>query len=61
MLGELLKAWRWKNEMGIREAAECFGVSSSTLNRIEMGEEMSALTMLKFINVLFKNTPARED
>ncbi len=53
MLGQVLKAYRQKNDIGTRELAATLGVSAATLNRIEHGFPMDAKTMIKFINWLF--------
>ena len=40
-IGELIKAWRWREEISIREAAEQIGISHATLSRIERGHPMT--------------------
>lgn len=53
MLSDLLKIWRWKNELNVRTAAVRFGVSPATYSRIENGRKMDAKTMLTIMNKLF--------
>ena len=53
MIGLLLKYWREKNQLGVREAARIIGVSHGTISRIERGYKVDAETMLKLINWLF--------
>ncbi len=48
-LGQMIRLWRDKNRYGTREAAKMIGITSSTLNRIEHGEEMNAKTLIKII------------
>lgn len=40
-IGELVKAWRWRDEISVREAAEQIGISHATLSRIERGKAMT--------------------
>lgn len=40
-IGELVKAWRWREELSVREAAEKIGISHTTLSRIERGKPMT--------------------
>jgi len=40
-IAELVKVWRWKSELTVRQAASEMGISAATLNRIERGMPMS--------------------
>jgi transcriptional regulator with XRE-family HTH domain len=53
-LGELIKAWREVNGMGIRDAAKQIGVSSATLSRIENGKELKHKSFLKLFTWIIK-------
>jgi DNA-binding XRE family transcriptional regulator len=44
-IAELLKAWRWREDMTIREAAERVGIPWSTYARVEKGYPMSGETL----------------
>jgi len=54
MIGEVLRAWRMHNEIGIRVAAKMIGTSAATLSRIERGEAMDGKTMYKLISFLLE-------
>ena len=53
MLPKILKAWRYKEEMSMGDAAKWLGVSTATYCRIENGNPMEQKTMIKLINMLF--------
>lgn len=53
MLSKILKAWRYKEEMSMRDAAKWLGVSTATYWRIENGKPMEQKTIIKLINMLF--------
>lgn len=53
-IGLMLRAWREKYDLTVRQAAPMLGISISTLSRIERGEQMDATTQLKLIVFLFK-------
>lgn len=48
-LTELVKAWRYRNELSLREAAEIIGVSYVSLQRFEQGETESGPTLLAIL------------
>jgi transcriptional regulator with XRE-family HTH domain len=48
-LASLLKAWRHRHEMSVREAAERLGVPPSTLSRLEQGRAMSSETLAHLV------------
>lgn len=52
-IGELIRAWREKRDLTVRDAAPMFGVSIATLSRIERGGQMDAPTLLKLVGLLF--------
>jgi transcriptional regulator with XRE-family HTH domain len=52
-IGEVIKSWRQKRDLGVREAAQTIGVSHGTISRIERGEQIDARTMMKLLNWLF--------
>jgi transcriptional regulator with XRE-family HTH domain len=52
-VGPLLRSWRQKHDIGIRELAQEIGVSHGTVSRIERGEEINAATMMKLLNWMF--------
>lgn len=47
ILGEMIKAYRWKKELGLREVAKEIGTTHGTLSRIENGEEVDGRTLIK--------------
>lgn len=53
-IGELLRSWRQKRDVGVRELAREVGVSHGTISRIERGEIMDAVTMIKLMRWLFE-------
>jgi transcriptional regulator with XRE-family HTH domain len=53
-IGEVLRSWRQKRDVGIRELAQEVGVSHGTISRIERGEVMDAVTMIKLMRWLFE-------
>jgi transcriptional regulator with XRE-family HTH domain len=59
MLGDLIKAWRQKRDLSVRDAAPQFDVSAATLSRLENGRPIDADTQLKLIVMLFTR-PNRE-
>lgn len=54
MVGTMIRCWRRIEDVGIREAAQQIGVSHGTLSRIERGERMDAVTMMKLLRWLFE-------
>lgn len=52
-LGEVIRRWRKMSDIGIREAAQEIGVSHGTLSRIERGEPMDGMTLVKILLWLF--------
>lgn len=54
-LGELLKKWRIMNELGLRDMAKDLGVSTSTLSRIERGENMDGASLAKILKWLLES------
>lgn len=52
MLGVLLRAWREKERIGVREAAKQIGVSHATLSRIENGKPTDGQTLWLILNWL---------
>lgn len=63
IIGELLKAYRWKTERGIRDVAKEIGTSHGTLSRIERGENVDGRTLAKVLTWAMKETqpvPAKE-
>lgn len=53
MIGELMRSWRQKRDIGVREAGQQIGVSHGTVSRIERGEQIDAATMMKLLNWMF--------
>ena len=51
---EVLKAWRFHNQMTIRETARLLDISEGTLRRLEAGGEMSLSTFLAIGKWLLK-------
>jgi transcriptional regulator with XRE-family HTH domain len=54
-IGPILRAWREKYDLSVRDAAPTLGVSIATLSRIERGGQMDAATQLKLIVYLFES------
>lgn len=54
MLGELIRLYRSVNNINVRTMSKTIGVSPATLSRIENGKEMSADSLMKLMNWLFK-------
>ena len=52
-LAQLLKMYRFKYDLTVRQLAEQLGVSTSTLSRIESGKFPDYTSMLKLINWIF--------
>jgi len=52
-IGKVLRSWRRIEDIGVREAAQVIGVSHGTVSRIERGEQIDAVTMMKLLNWLF--------
>lgn len=53
-LGEVLRKWRLMSTLNTRDVARDIGVSAPTLNRVERGEAMDAVTLSKILVWLFK-------
>jgi transcriptional regulator with XRE-family HTH domain len=53
-IGEVMRSWRQKRDLGVREAAQMIGVSHGTISRIERGEQIDATTMIKLLRWLFE-------
>ena len=53
MIGEVIKSWRQKRDLGVREAGQRIGISHGTVSRIERGEQIDARTLLKLMAWLF--------
>jgi transcriptional regulator with XRE-family HTH domain len=52
-IGEVIRSWRQKRDIGVREMGQELGVSHGTVSRIERGEQINAVTLVKLINWLF--------
>lgn len=57
----MIRCWRRIEDVGIREAAQQIGVSHGTLSRIERGERMDAVTMMKLLRWLFETNGQRRE
>jgi len=55
-IGPLLKSWRQKHDVGVRELGREIGISHGTVSRIERGEQIDAATMMKLLNWMFGAT-----
>ncbi len=53
LIGEMIRMWRALENIGVREAAKDFGISSATLSRIENGHDCNSTVMRKLIGKLF--------
>lgn len=56
-LGRVIADYRHDNHLGVREVAKKIGVSASTLNRIERGENCDARSLMKILLWLFGDAP----
>jgi len=56
-IGEVMRSWRRIKDIGVREAAQQIGVSHGTVSRIERGEQIDAVTMMKLMKWLFDGKP----
>ena len=59
-LGAVIADYRWANRMGGRELAKEIGVSHSTLNRFENGENCDGETLVKIMTWLFAAAEPRQ-
>lgn len=57
MLGEVLRAWRIRHGIGIREAARIMGISAATLSRVENNAHYDAITLVKIWDWLLHDPP----
>lgn len=48
-IGDLIKTYRWKYDIGLREMSKQIGISHGTLSRIERGENMDGEVLAKII------------
>ena len=53
-IGEVIRCYRRIKDVGIRETGAEIGVSHGTLSRIERGEQIDAVTMMKLLRWLFE-------
>lgn len=53
-VGPMIRAWRAKHDLSVRDTAPRIGVSIATLSRIERGDQIDAETQLKLIVFLFR-------
>jgi transcriptional regulator with XRE-family HTH domain len=53
-IGEVIRSWRQKRDLGVREVAQIIGISHGTVSRIERGEQIDATTMIKLLRWLFE-------
>lgn len=53
-LGNLLKTWRLKHDLTLRDLANEIGISHTTLMRIEEGRNCDATTFYEIMGRLFK-------
>ena len=51
-LGKVIRGWREREHLGIREAASQIGVSVATLSRIENGKPIEGATLIKLLDWL---------
>lgn len=61
MLGIVLRAWRERERMGIREAAKSIGISHATLSRIENGKPTDGATLWRLMCWLNGSSVSRPD
>lgn len=54
-IGNVLKAWRESQHLNIRDAARLFGVSHSTLSRIERGFSCDGETLIRILKWLLSS------
>lgn len=54
MLGELIRLYRNVHNINVKAMSKTIGVSPATLSRVEGGKEMSAESLMKLMNWLFK-------
>lgn len=59
IIGELIRSWRQKHDLGVREMGHLLGVSHGTVSRIERGEQIDAVTLMKLMNWMFGVNGAR--
>lgn len=48
-IGDVMRAWRWREEYTVKEAAEKIGLTPSTFSRIERGLPMTDASMAKLL------------
>lgn len=53
-IGEVIRCYRRIKDVGIRETGIEIGISHGTLSRIERGEQIDAVTMMKLMRWLFE-------
>lgn len=54
-IGQLLQKWRAIEDRAVRDLAAEIGISPSTLNRLELGQNIEADAMLKVNNWLWSD------
>jgi transcriptional regulator with XRE-family HTH domain len=52
MLGEVLRKWRYSQELDLRTVSAQIGIAPATLMRIEQGRSFDALTMVMLLEWL---------
>ena len=55
MIGQVIKAWRERHRISLRDFGKVIGISAATVSRIECGKPCDQWTMLRLIWWLFKN------
>lgn len=60
-IGEVINNWRRIQGIGVREAGVEIGISHGTVSRIERGEQIDAVTMMKLLRWLFEERNGRKE
>jgi transcriptional regulator with XRE-family HTH domain len=53
-LGQVIRAWREAQGLGMREASKLIGVPLATLGRLERGKPTESATLARVLNFLME-------
>jgi transcriptional regulator with XRE-family HTH domain len=55
-LGDMLRAYRFRHDLTVRDLAPDLGISIATLSRIERGHGLDATTLLRLISWMLEGS-----
>jgi DNA-binding XRE family transcriptional regulator len=60
-LGEVIRKWRMMSELSIRDAAAMIGISTTTMHRLESGDDVDGRTLIAVVLRSFDKPAVRSE